>query len=240
MIIGLSGHIKSGKTTAANLIKETKIFDEKYFAFKLKFIAAFLTGDDIKNFETQEGKEGFLPEWGMTRRKMLQMLGTESLRNNFHDQVWIKALFADYKPQCKGYCARMKQADDPSCTCEQDCDCMPNWIISDVRFKNEADAIKERGGIIIRINRPFSNIYPIQWSQYTQLYGGKKNNFYGSDKGFMTWAFNNDHELFSKISHPSEIGLDDYPDFDLIIDNTKSVQEYEQQLHDFLTQKNLI
>jgi hypothetical protein len=29
-----------------------------------------------------------------------------------------------------------------------------NWIITDVRFPNEAQAIKDRGGIIIRIERP--------------------------------------------------------------------------------------
>jgi hypothetical protein len=28
-----------------------------------------------------------------------------------------------------------------------------NWIIPDVRFLNEAEAIKERGGIIIRVDR---------------------------------------------------------------------------------------
>ena len=28
-----------------------------------------------------------------------------------------------------------------------------NWIITDVRFPNEAQAIKDRGGILIRINR---------------------------------------------------------------------------------------
>ena len=30
----------------------------------------------------------------------------------------------------------------------------PNWIITDVRFPNEAKAVKDRGGILIRINRP--------------------------------------------------------------------------------------
>lgn len=30
----------------------------------------------------------------------------------------------------------------------------PNWIITDVRFPNEAQAIKDRGGIILRIDRP--------------------------------------------------------------------------------------
>jgi hypothetical protein len=29
----------------------------------------------------------------------------------------------------------------------------PNWIITDVRFPNEAQAIVDRGGIMIRINR---------------------------------------------------------------------------------------
>ena len=29
----------------------------------------------------------------------------------------------------------------------------PNWIISDVRFPNEADIIKNKGGILIKINR---------------------------------------------------------------------------------------
>lgn len=29
----------------------------------------------------------------------------------------------------------------------------PNWIITDLRFPNEANAIKDRGGITVRINR---------------------------------------------------------------------------------------
>lgn len=34
----------------------------------------------------------------------------------------------------------------------------PNWIITDTRFPNEAHAVKDRGGIIVRINRPESAI----------------------------------------------------------------------------------
>ena len=33
----------------------------------------------------------------------------------------------------------------------------PMWVITDVRFNNEAEAIKERGGLLIRVNRPDAN-----------------------------------------------------------------------------------
>jgi hypothetical protein len=66
----------------------------------------------------------------MTVREFLQKLGTDGLRDGLHGNVWVNALFADYTPT-------------------------HNWIITDVRFPNEAKAIKDRGGIIIRVDRPF-------------------------------------------------------------------------------------
>lgn len=209
MIIGLSGHIKSGKSTAATLIKKyDSSFQEKYFAYKLKYIAAYLTGENIRDFETQEGKEGYLEEWGMTRRKILQQLGTESLRNHFHNQVWVKALFADIKPT-------------------------DNVIISDTRFSNEADEIKQRGGKILRINRPFSLIYPEVWNTFISKmrYDGDKN-----EKVFTYWLNQHDNDLYNKITHPSEIGLDDYADFDYVIDNDGTIEEFEKKIQIFTTQ----
>lgn len=224
MIIGLSGHIKSGKSTAASIIKRfVADFEEKYFAYKLKYIAAYLTGDDIKNFETQEGKETFLPEWGMTRRKILQNLGTESLRNNFDNNVWIKALFADYK-------------EDPTCGCP-----LPNWIISDTRFVNEAIAIKERGGKILRINRPFADIYPNEWSEYVEankrVDTQMSQETLPNEKDFVSWTYLKYPDLYAKLSHPSEIGLDDYNEFDYVINNTGNLADLENQIKNFfLTQ----
>jgi hypothetical protein len=31
---------------------------------------------------------------------------------------------------------------------------LPNWIITDCRFPNEAQAVKDKGGLVIRIDRP--------------------------------------------------------------------------------------
>lgn len=63
----------------------------------------------------------------------------------------MNALFADY------VCDNCGQQECP--TGEEDTGQMidssfPNWIITDVRFPNEAQAIKDRGGIMIRIERP--------------------------------------------------------------------------------------
>ena len=71
----------------------------------------------------------------------------------------------------------------------------PNWIITDVRFPNEAKAIKDRGGIVIRVNRTY----------------------YTEDKKYIIG-----YDPFE--THPSETALDDY-EFDYVIENDGSLDE---------------
>lgn len=128
----------------------------KKWAGKLKYVASLLTGIPIEKFEDQEFKKTNLPpEWNtlepyesdapwvgeeevlempMTVRDLLQKLGTDAMRNGLHENVWVNALMADYKP---GPLYRV-----------------PNWIITDTRFPNEAQAIKEKGGVVIKVERP--------------------------------------------------------------------------------------
>jgi len=182
MIIGINGYSGSGKDTVGTIIQylncdnpQTSIekicadyseyeywLDEqsgweiRKFAGKLKDIAEHLTGIPIEKFEDQEFKKTNLgPEWDyqidefntptkMTVRDFLQKLGTDAMRMGLHDNVWVNALMADYK-------------HEKTCDCEKECRCtfkLPNWIITDVRFPNEAQAIKDKGGIIIRVDRP--------------------------------------------------------------------------------------
>jgi hypothetical protein len=158
-LIGISGRIGSGKDTVGQRICQQLgvEWEIKKFAGKLKQIASILTGIPIQQFEDQEFKKTELPEqWSyllktgdafnvegfevfkqrMTVRTLLQRLGTEALRDNLHVNVWTNALFSDHRP------AKMSEYK-PS-----------KWVITDVRFANEAEAIKQRGGIIIRIDRP--------------------------------------------------------------------------------------
>ena len=163
MIIGINGKIGSGKDTVGKIIQylrchntgeitiqdvmsnpehewwleEQSKFEIKKFAGKLKETASLLTGIDIEDFEDQEFKKLYMsPEWGMTYREFLQKLGTEAMREGLHTNVWVNALFADYKPP------KMSQYN-PS-----------NWIITDMRFPNEMEAVVEKGGITIRVVRP--------------------------------------------------------------------------------------
>ena len=104
------------------------------FADKIKDIVCLLIGCKRDDLEDREFKNKELGgEWNnMTPREFLQLLGTEACRNVIHPDIWVNALFANY---------------DTSSNYDS------NWIITDVRFENECQAIKDRGGIIIRINR---------------------------------------------------------------------------------------
>ena len=82
-----------------------------------------------------------------TPRSLLQKIGTDLLRNQLHPNTWVNATFADYKPigdtLLEGEVRRVREEDL----------IYPNWIITDVRFPNELEAIKKYNGITIRINR---------------------------------------------------------------------------------------
>jgi hypothetical protein len=64
----------------------------------------------------------------LTPREILQLLGTEAGREIIHPNIWVNALFSEYTKSS-------------------------NWIITDVRFPNEIKAIKDKGGIVIRVER---------------------------------------------------------------------------------------
>lgn len=151
MIIGISGKLGSGKDTVANILRECLLkfydleFEKKAFAYKLKQIVALITGTTVEENLSHEGKQRLIKSFGMTLGQMQQKVGTECMRDNLSKEVWINALFADYK------CEKDTNGDG---------DCgfkhckrvhIPNWIVTDVRFKNEAQAILNNDGILIRI-----------------------------------------------------------------------------------------
>ena len=164
------------------ILEKCSNYQTKKFAGKLKDIACLLIGCDREQLEDREFKEKELgKEWSkelwycvaddgsyvpyeqnlhehkvvdivkLTPRKLLQLLGTEAGRQIIHPNIWVNALFADYKGKY------LSATDDMKNPVEM---CFPNWIITDVRFPNEVQAIKDRGGIVIRVNRHDENGMP--------------------------------------------------------------------------------
>ena len=93
----------------------------------------------------------------LTPRLLMQLLGTDCGRKILHPNIWCNSLMAEYKeslPHTKDLfdVPEMEAPDAKETTWIKDQ--YPNWIISDTRFPNELKAIKDRGGITIRIIRP--------------------------------------------------------------------------------------
>ena len=80
-----------------------------------------------------------------TPRLLMQLLGTECGREILHPNIWVNSVFSDYKRKPKERPINGMVTSNIGAA-------YPNWIITDVRFPNEADAIKQRDGIIIRVN----------------------------------------------------------------------------------------
>lgn len=140
-IIGVCGIKGSGKDTIGNIIcKNDDSFVKMSFADTLKDITSILMGWDRKllqgdTIESREWREKADDYWSdafgkmITPRIILQQLGTEVLRNNFLESIWVDSL-------------KKKIINSDK-----------NIVITDVRFPNEIDMIKELGGTIYRVER---------------------------------------------------------------------------------------
>jgi dephospho-CoA kinase len=140
MIIGICGLIGAGKDTAADYLVNFHGFRRDSFAATLKDAVAAVFG---WNRDWLEGRTKASREWreqadlwwsqrlGMeiTPRWILQNWGTEVCRNGFHKDIWIASLEN-----------KLRQTKD-------------NVVISDCRFFNEVDAIRNLGGRIVWIQR---------------------------------------------------------------------------------------
>ena len=141
MIIGIVGNIGEGKDTIADYLVNQHNFKRESFAGTLKDAVAAVFGWDRtllegQTKESREWREQVDQWWAdklrmpqLTPRLILQLWGTEVGRRSFHDDIWIASL--ENKLRNVG----------------------TDVVISDCRFPNEFETIKNLGGIIIRVKR---------------------------------------------------------------------------------------
>jgi len=131
-IVGFGYKQGVGKDTAAELLCKQHTFINVKYADKLKELCASLFGwprDMLEDPTFKETEDNF---WSITPRLAMQLVGTDAMRNNLRNDIWVKSL-------------ELKIQQGRANTC---------FVITDVRFPNEADAIHEWGGKVFRIDRP--------------------------------------------------------------------------------------
>ncbi len=135
MIIGLHGLSGSGKSELARFLVDECGFELVKFASPLKnMLRQFYWDCGLTEEEIERRIEGDLKEVpcfflnGKTPRHAMQTLGTEWGRDSIGQSFWINR-WGDKVQQHK------------------------NVVVDDVRFDNEAKAIKERGGEVLHIVR---------------------------------------------------------------------------------------
>lgn len=133
-LIGLAGPAQSGKDTIAIILKE-KGYRRLAFADGVRDAVYKLNphiGYDGLRVQDLVKREG----WDKAKqrkeiRRLLQVMGTEVGRELFGKYVWVDKV--------------MRQVKDDK------------FVITDVRFPNEADTIREYGGFVFKVERPGVN-----------------------------------------------------------------------------------
>lgn len=198
-ILGIAGLINSGKDTAADYLVNFYGFKRDSFASSLKDAVAHVFG---WNRELLEGRTKSAREWreqidtwwaqkldmpNLTPRLVLQLWGTEVCRRGFHDNIWITSLEN-----------RLRNSKD-------------SVVITDCRFPNEINAIKNAGGKVMRIVRGPDP----EWFKYA------KEAYHGDKASIELLAGYNIH-----VSETSWAGAD----FDYVIDNNSTIDDLYRQI----------
>lgn len=199
MIISISGLIGSGKDTVADYLVKNHGFQRESWAGTLKDAVASIFS---WNRELLEGRTAASRAWrdvpdewwskrlgrSITPRRVLQEWGTEVGRQGYHDQIWIASLENKLR--------------------HVEC----HTVITDTRFPNELQSVKDMGGTTLRIVR-------------------------GPDPDWVPYYIANGYTVEFKNSWPgvhaseySSVGLD----YDHIIENNGSIQDLHYRINDLV------
>jgi len=208
MIIGICGFIGSGKDTVADYLVNFHEFRRESFANTLKDAVAAVFGWDRtmlegRTKEAREWREQVDPWWAerldmptLTPRWILQYWGTEVCRKNFHDDIWIASLEN-----------KLRNSKD-------------NVVISDCRFPNEIQSIRNAGGIVVRVIRGDE---PEWYNDAVAVNRGPKH---------LRWALSKERLNQFKI-HASEtawVGTK----FDAVLDNNGSISDLFEKIEELV------
>lgn len=207
MILGITGRINSGKDTIADYLCTFHGFKRLSFAGSLKDAVASVFGWDRDMLEgttksSREWREQRDEWWSnrlgkdITPRWVLQYWGTEVCRNGFHEDIWVASVEN-----------QLRTSKD-------------NIVITDCRFANEVQAIKNAGGITCRVER---GTKPDWYQDAVNLNKGPSQ---------IGWAIAKDRlkQFNVHASEYSSVGLD----YDYQIDNNGTIDDLYKQVNSII------
>jgi shikimate kinase len=139
-LICIIGNIGSGKSTASNILKQYG-YEEITFANPVKEIGLILGFDYNDLYGSQEDKLKINEFWGVSGREFMQKFATNIMRNELHNHInmnmdgktiWVRL--------CEKKIIQMLKENK-------------NILISDGRFPDEINMIKQYNGTIVKIDR---------------------------------------------------------------------------------------
>lgn len=213
LLIGITGFIGCGKDTAANYLVNNYNFRRESFAGTLKDAVSAVFGWDREMLEGQtaqsrEAREQVDTWWAnrlnipnLTPRWVLQHWGTEVLRHGFHNDIWIASIEN-----------KLRNATS-------------NIVISDCRFPNEMQAIKNLGGYLVWVQR---GELPDWYDHAIIVNTGQQHRAYQSSLDFLL-----KHKIHA--SETSWVGSN----FDYIVNNNLNLDHTYGQLNQIISKISL-
>jgi dephospho-CoA kinase len=139
-LICIIGNIGSGKSTASNILKQYG-YEEITFANPVKEIGLILGFENKDLYGSQEDKLKINEFWGVSGREFMQKFATNIMRNELQKHInmnmdgktiWVRL--------CEKKIIQMLKENK-------------KILVSDGRFPDEIDMIKQYNGIILKIDR---------------------------------------------------------------------------------------
>ena len=137
-LVGLVGRARSGKDTIAHHLEMKHGFISFAFDDPIKRGAQELFGLTDTQTWHESVKELVIPHWGLSPRRLFQLLGTEFGREMIHPDIWLMRAHLHILGLLeKGY---------------------RRICLSDVRFENEAVMVRKLGGVLWYVERPSAEV----------------------------------------------------------------------------------
>lgn len=190
ILIGFTGYLRSGKDSSGAVVRDEHDAHHASFAAKLKAFLYAVNPVIPRNtagpgyFRLRELVDAY--GWEKVKddfpevRQLLQRTGTDAGRTHLGEDVWVDAVMADLPTT--------------------------DAVFTDCRFPNEADAIKNAGGYLVRVTRPGFEPGPDAHVSETAL-DDYPHDFYLTNDGTLAELEEQVRAVYETIRATHEVGL---------------------------------